>query len=111
MQFRDTNLRPPYPFADIFGTPGDDHPAAAFTARHQAMRSSRVAFASRFSRSPWQGFGEQKALLVNDVINVAAQGVMSMIIIYFVRDRTVDLPAPCRWLSRSLLRRRSGRYR
>jgi hypothetical protein len=34
-----------------------DHSAAAFTARHQAMRSSREAFASRISRSPWHRCG------------------------------------------------------
>lgn len=49
------------------------HDLAAFTARHHAMRSSRVAFASRSSRSPWHGFGAQKILLVNDIINVANQ--------------------------------------
>jgi hypothetical protein len=63
------------------------HRAAAVTARHQAMRASRVAFASCNSRSPWHGNGAHQVLLVNDVINVAAQGVMSMTIIYSKRDR------------------------
>jgi hypothetical protein len=35
------------------------HPAA-FTPRHYMMRASRVAFASRSSRSPWHGSGVQK---------------------------------------------------
>ena len=55
--------------------------AAALTARHHAMRSSRVAFASRSSRSLWHGCGAHQRLLVQHVISETDQRAGRVIII------------------------------
>jgi hypothetical protein len=52
-------------------------------------------FASSSSTSAWHRSGAHQILLVNDIINVAAQGVMFMTIIYSMRDRNAGFAAPC----------------
>lgn len=56
----------------------DDHAVL----RHHAMRSSRVALASRSKGSPWHGRGAHQRLLVGDIISPPDQEAASMIIIF-----------------------------